>query len=697
MMLVEDLAAVVWFAGLLLLPGAAVLWTISAPSGGLPRFLVSALGVSLGYLAVAGLLLLRFGAFDPASITAVAGAPVFVAILVRAMSPPRRSRLALGPPQDLLYVSLLGAFVLGMILLAPRWTFLVAPNMDAGNYEVYGNHFWRTGHLYMEVAGLLERGVPLEWIDAGNTWSFASGSTVGRPAYLYGYPVLLAITKGVFSSPASSWILNATLAVAAAATFYLLLRSLSRSAPTAFAVGLLIVATPLFLYYSKQLMSEMLALFGILLSYNVLTDRDPTSDGTSALVAGSGVLLALLAKIDMLPAVTFLVVAACTASYRARRRGTQGPGPLTLLGVAAGVVIAAMITAWLTSRSYVAGKVAMDQYLPWRASALPDGRALLLGVGVVGAVAACLTVLRILRTAEPTAHRPEHRGVRPDPWTALAGVLVLGWIAFGIWSGWVRPSSVAFEQDHEAHNLVRLLAVFSPVLVVGAFVLSPALLRLDTARRWIVLGALAAFALVLFRSRHTPHQLWWMRRYLATALPAVALVVGGALGVTRRAWNRPGIVTAAALSAAVMFVPMQMWAAAPLFSHEVNVDAPERLERILRELPEDAPLIVLGSDSTLLGMANTLQSLRSAPTLLDVPHDRLSEAARAFPDGRLAVVSGSPLPDGERRDLELRLVQRGVFSQQWDDDLSSIAADPDHASTSIFVAYVRGEDGGGVP
>ncbi len=685
-----ELLAGIWFAVLVVLPGAALLSLVPSPGGALLRLLISSFGVSLAYLCVTGLVLLRFDSFTPGTLTLVASPPVAIAVFGH-VSSRRRLSLRLGNREDLVYGLVLGVLVLAAVVLTPRWSFLVAPNMDAGNYEVYGNFFWRSGQLYMDVADLLQRGVPLDWIDMGNTWRFDAASATGRPAYVYGYPVLLGVTKAVFASASASWILNASVAVATAILLYLLVRDVTEDGLVSLSIALMLVATPLFFYYSKQFMGEMLALFGITLSFHALSGRAGTPDMSSALVAASGVTLALLTKIDMLPVVVFLVLAAAVAAIESHRRAVEGPGSLSVLGLGAGVVVAASMTTWLVSAEYLGPRVALGRYIGPLGRGIPGGRHLLLALAAGGAIVVCLAVAMTLRGRRPDS---EVRPAIANPWGVIPVVLVLFWILFGIWNAWIRPAGVAFVQDHEAYNLVRLLPVFSPVLLVGVFVLSPAVLGLGLTRRWITIGVLAGLGFVLYESAHTPPEIWWMRRYLATLLPAAALVAAAGVAVARRVSGRPRIVTGVVVVAAIMFLPLQIRSTAPLFAHEVNVDAPQVLATILDEVPGHAPLVVLGSDKTLRGMANTLQSMREAPTLLEVPPSQLSRAAGLFPSEDFAVISGSPLPLSSTRELRLRLVEVQTFARQWSNDLDTMIADPDRAFTSPFLLYVRRGAGG---
>jgi uncharacterized membrane protein YphA (DoxX/SURF4 family) len=95
----------------------------------------------------------------------------------------------------------------------------------------------------------------------------------------------------------------------------------------------------------------------------------------------------------------------------------------------------------------------------------------------------------------------------------------------------------------------------------------PLLLRFVLGGVLIVAGALKLRAPGVFATEIANYQLFpFLAPYLAVVLPAVELLVGGALLVARRAWRR-----AAALAALVLFVQFTVAVAAATFRH-INID-----------------------------------------------------------------------------------------------------------------------------
>lgn len=655
--------------------------------------------LSLCYDAVVGLLLLRFGLFNYPVVLGLTVLPLVVALAIRGLDGAVRMLPAWGERDGtvLIPVLLAGLVVLGVVL-TPRWTFLVSPNMDAGNYETYSNHFWTTGHLYLDADELVDRGVPIEWVRSHNTWAF-DGSTAGRPNYLYAYPVLLGFVKLGFGSATVSWLLNALIGAASAVVLYLLARRFLRHVPVALAIAVTAIATPLFYYYTKQMMSEQLALLGFAVAAHGLASTDRRRDLEVALAVGGGVALMVLSKIDMYPAAGFLLLAALAASIEGRwRRQDTGPGPITVVAVGTALFSGSTLNAWLANPVYVQDKVSLSTYLPSFGSQSFDGGPLIL---IVTGAFLLMTVVWALSMRA----RPPNRDRTGAGWVATVlrvgtTILVLGWVVFGIWNLFWRPSSaVSIEESHNAYNLVRLFGLYSPVLLVLLFVNSPTVLELSPPRRWLILGAFAALGLVLFKSNHTPPDIWWMRRYLPVLLPVSVMVAAAGAewlrtridGVARA--SMAGIVVALTVATGSQVSHMRS-----LFQHEVNVDAPQRLAELASAVPDDVPVVVTEADSTIRGMANTFRSLHPATVLLNVPALELEVAVeRLTGDGPVAVISPTELDEDLRRRLDLESVHEGVFARQWSNSFDAIRDDPDAENLASYVVYLDDDGGASTP
>jgi hypothetical protein len=130
--------------------------------------------------------------------------------------------------------------------------------MDAGNYELYGNHFCKTGSYYLDGRDLLERGASSTWLASHNTWNIDPDSGLGRPSYLAAYPILLGVVKATFDSAVASPLVNAMLASISAMLMVLIGLQLVRARVVVVPLVAGLVLTPMFFYYGKQLMSEQL-------------------------------------------------------------------------------------------------------------------------------------------------------------------------------------------------------------------------------------------------------------------------------------------------------------------------------------------------------------------------------------------------------------------------------------------------------
>lgn len=662
---------------LLSVPGLVILLQLRRSVEDPAMAVIGAFALSLTYNAVVGLVLLRFGWFNQTTVT-VAVAAVALTLPLRLAVARANARRWWRRRQSLLAPGAIAIMVVVAVLVTPRWTFLVATHMDAGNYEVYSNHFWTTGELYFHVDQLVARGVPMEWIAFRNTWYF-EGNT-GRPAYFYAYPVLVGITKSTFGSYAVSWVFNGLIAAASAFSLVVVARRFVSRNLLAGAVVLPVITTPLFFYYAKQQMSEGLALFAVTAMLAFLLPTTARNRLATGFLAAAAMGLLVLTKIDtVVPALMFVGIVAYVSSTRDRKMLPSGAS----MGVASGFAVASTLNVWLVADRYLV-RVSPATYVTGldRSSLAGDGVVLLLVVAVAAILAFAVWVGRAGYLQGPSRRTFDQ---------AVAWAIVLAWWTFVLWNLTLRPATGSLESNHDAINLLRLFAVFSPlgiaVLVLGA----PTLIRLDGLKRWLSFGLVIAVGMLVLRSAHTRSEVWWMRRYLAAIVPATVVVGAGTVAWLRERAGRWRSWAGGALGLAFLVATfMQGLDMRPLFAHEVNVNAPDRLSRTLRTLPGELPLIVASDGPpAVMGMGNILRSLRTTPTLLDVPVEDLPRAMESLRPSPVAVIASRPFGRESLRSLRLELVGDGEYAVQWENWLGEIAEDPAREDPQPFYIYLE--------
>lgn len=703
-MSLSNVAGTTYLLVLFTAPGAAiVMWARRPRRLGLPLFVISAVGTSIAYVMTASLLLLWFGWFGLLQVSLVAAVPVVSAMAFggvrlgdwRLVDLDLRTSIAVGVV--VLFVVLLG-------VLTPRWTFLVSPNMDAGNYETYGNHFWKTGSLFLDAEGLQEQGVPADWIRSRNTWLVEEEAGKAKPLYFFGFPALLGIAKAAYGNPAvSTFVVIGVASLNAALLVLLALRFLKSRVLATLVTGVAVV-TPMFFYYSKQIMTEQLALFGVgwLLLLLLEEARRPGEGRAFFVIAGgAAVAIPVLTRIDAPVILMFVAAALAVLTLEGRAQRRRSPiAAATLFGLGGAAAAATALVSWQVTDLYLRSNSRLSLYLPFTESSALGDQPMHGAVGFVAAgafVALGVMVRRRAGAAHEVASVPvgrEQTAVANGTWRwsrVLVWVGVVAWIAFALWNLLLRHQGVPLEENHDAHNLVRLLRMASPAIVIGLLLAAPALLRERGIQRWLPLAGLAAVSLMVFRSSHSSPDIWWMRRYLPTLIPTFVMVT--AAGVAWLCAQRDGVrrLTVSFVGTGLaLAMLMQGLALRPLFRHEVNVRAPLAIRHVRSLIPEGVPLVALEADSTTRGMVNTLRSLRSGPTLLNVPLDEVERAVELVaPSEDFALISSDALPETVARELSAELVEEAVFPRQWTNQFDAIKADPRAAHHEDFFVYIR--------
>lgn len=691
------------------LPGFGLLLLLRRRPICMPLLVPSVVGVSVAYAVVAALVLLRGGFFSTTTVTICAMIPLAAAGIKQGLSFPRNLSSTIDIRTSLSLVALMGGLVL-VVALTPSWTFLISPNMDAGNYETYSNHFWTTGSLYLDAGSLVDRGIPLTWVESKNTWIFSEGSTVGRPAYLYAYPALLGIVKAVTDSTTTSWLVNAFFGGFNLALLFLLAGWYLRSRLLRIGLVALIAVTPLFFYYSKQLMSEQTSLFAMLLLLVALLSLAGDNGGVNGVESGSGdrwwtltasagILLLLLVRIDALFPVMALVAVLGMAQlegWKTEHRFPLAPSTFGAMGVAA--AMGAGLTSWLASSQYLR-HARLGTLLPQlEGSRLGEASIYLpIGLGIAAMLVGLGLITRQLsgRSMSGRPMRSWPRVRTPAAFRMAIWVMGGGWLLFALWNLTIRPASVALAVDHDAHNLSRLIELASPVMVTGVALLAPVVFRVQGLRRWLPVGLLLTFAVFLYQSNHTSPDVWWMRRYL-TFLPGLGIIVL-ALGIgwiIDRFGSRQRLAVAALAGVIAAGVLVQAGTMRSLLRHEVNVNAPESLATLRSHVRPNSPVIAIRGNSIVRGMVNTLRSLHQGKVILNVDPDDLGAAVHALGShSAYTVISPKHLSKEILDELSLERAFEGTYERQWTSWMDDIRADPDRAKTASYVLYRSADDG----
>jgi multisubunit Na+/H+ antiporter MnhG subunit len=370
------------------------------------------------------------------------------------------------------------------------------------------------------------------------------------------------------------------------------------------------------------------------------------------------------------------------------RERADRPLALSYLAIATAAVVATAVNLALVDRDYIAlGVRDLGQFLPGLGAA--DGRVAFAALGSgLSAVFAALGFIRL-------RDRPQRLWNR-SPLSSRGLMLVsLGlWLLFVLWNLTLRPMGTPVEVDHDAHNLLRLFMVSTPLGLILLITLSPLVATARGSRAWMTLASIGYLAFMVLFSSHTAPDVWWMRRYLPVLLPAVALVVGiGVQWLTERSRNRyPRVIPGLLISVVLVGTALQGVGMSNLvLRHEVNTEAPTRMIELMAALPPDAPVVVMHRGSrTVLGMGNALRALRPVATLFVKDPADIAVAIKvvqAVAGVAPVVISGDLIDDLIADAMGLKIVHRGTYPRQWADTLALIAENPTSGRHDGYLIY----------
>jgi hypothetical protein len=696
MMLVELMHAGALLLALVLLPGLLICLSLR----GTPRewlgLLICSIGVSLAYLIPLGIGLLGLSLFNLQAL-AIGCTPVLALALWRRAELRAAVRaLRIEPGNASAVAVVLGG--LGVMLLAtPHWSFLINVAWDAGSYETYANHFWRTGSLQLDISDLLARDLPIEWGLSSHTWIAEHDQDAQlSPDYLLGFPVYLGLVKLLLGRPDAAWVAMALISLVSAGLLTLIAVRLSGRWWLGALIVLSIISMPLFYYYAKLAMSEQLGLLGLLLATFVMLESEPDGSrdedvwGPSLLIF-CGLLVTFLTKLDAFPFALFfaatMAIAVTEQSTRASRFARAGVAAAIAFAAAAVVHVFTADADYLSKFSIFAPQTA------WPIPLLLIYAALILGIAFATRywsqhAPAALARPAVARSLSLTA-------------TAVASAL---WVLFMLWSWMLRPVEWSGDplEDHDLANLVRLSAVTSPVLLSFTLMAFPVVLaKAAPALRSLLLAFGLFLCYLLWNSHHSPYELIWMRRYLMPLIPIMAMVAPAAAGmlVSRRVLAAPALAAALAALIGVQLVLLE-----PLLNHELHTRTADQILALNDRIPSQALLIINtppesrvrpeSGDWMLRGAGNTLRSLRDGPTLLNVPIASLDKAIEAFSEVEPVFVLATRLPPpGMLETLALEPQDSMRLSTQYSSWLVRIREDPVKTKTiSVYVMKRRETD-----
>lgn len=621
---------------LFVIPGSLLILIIWGRFSDLAETLLYGFAISTSLVIALSATLLLAGVFSILALLLAVGSLIIGLVIAgtalrrfnRASARNLISRESLSRSLGPLFVAVL---VLAIGLLTPHWNFLLGSNMDAGNYEIYGNHFVRTGSFLLESSALVESGVPPEFVESGNSWNVVPGTNEAKPSFFPGFSILLAVFKGIFNTPLASTFAPIALAAASAG---LLARAASHIVRRAFVGTLIVVAavlTPLFFFYSKQIMAEAVALLGVSLIVDTLLryrSWAPAKVGLFGTGIGIGLFLALTAKLDAYVLLALVPIGLLLALFEARpEQPTPSGHPVFSILPLAGVVSGSVLVASMVDPGYASKLVPgrLSQYISPPLAIIAYG--VTFGALMVGVWLSPRWKSRWLGDrdqTQPGAISPWRHRLAAAHW-ALAGA----WAVFLLWNLVYRPRT-PFEIDHNPHNLPRLFDVVDPTIMTVFLLCSIVVLLWPGPDRPVLIMLIIGLGILIVASRHNRSELWWMRRYLFYLIPAVSIGIAGGLTriFDRAAGQRGREASILALAVAVLLgvSGIRVVDMDPLFQLEYNSDIPTELEELSAMLqPGDFVVIPQGNPS-VRALVNTKRSLDGQPMFGPVPPDRIYDA-----------------------------------------------------------------------
>ncbi len=552
-----------------------------------------------------------------------------------------------------------------LLLWTPHWNFFCAGGMDAGNYELYSNHFWKNNSLYFDITNYREKGIPSSWLVFRNSWnSDPSIQNVLRPSYLFGFPAYLAVIKAVIGSEFSSSYGVILLALLTLGLITSTVQHLSGGKLSATLTAICTCLTPIFFYYSKNIMSEALALLGAMsLTYMLCTINDRTYR-TTFVVSLCGLFIIFISKLD-----SYLLLAGFSVGALYLFVSSQDFFKQTL-PVLWAAALAGILTAFtnvhLINPSYL-------KQFSIEAIENITGHPFVVSYSLgFFCLIAILAISSKFKRLISFSQKTETILTNLITWS-----IIILYVVFIGWNLTLRPYyAPAGITGHDHLNLIRLFwATFPIALAIILLAIPAALLIGNPIKRFTLISFLVVFLYSIYRSHHSPYDIWWMRRYLVPLVTLAAISIG--------LCSSRSILKSRSLSIAIgalgfSLIPLQVYYMAPFFQHEVNTITRTEINNVLSAIPDSALLIAEQDDNPSLGasinaLGNTIRPLRTGPTLLNVPTNQFTRALTLLGTDSAYIISLHNCSKYKRR---CRLIFSGSYSHQWSGTRENINSDP---------------------
>lgn len=447
----------------------------------------------------------------------------------------------------------LPALALAALLMFPGFRY-AAGDKDPGIYVLHAQSISDSGELRIEKSALQRTGVFTQDDTSGTQWRGfepATGKATIVPSFYHLWPALLATAFDVMGFRALS-VAVPLLGLLGVLLIFALARRVVP--PWVAGVSALLLATNMMQvwqarYPSTEVLAQVLfvgALFAVVVAVQTRAVPIALVGGTLVTVGfltrGEGVLLVMLA----------LLAAGVAIGADLHRRlawwfavGVLWPLPL------------AVFQAYVVAKGY-----SLNNGVP---SASTLGAVLVMAAGVA--------VAGSWRRYGPRAwHRLTSWVARPRvSWwiraVVTAGAVVLFVIGglrplFGLAYGDRNGDSIRTFDERSLHRLALFFGWPALVLMLGGFVW--AVWAKWSALRTIVVSSATAFlVLFLYKARNSPQMMWWGRRFIPSAVPAIVLLAAMALCavvVLRPRRRRAGYaVVGAVLAFTVVMQTAQSW------------------------------------------------------------------------------------------------------------------------------------------
>jgi hypothetical protein len=122
--------------------------------------------------------------------------------------------------------------------------------------------------------------------------------------------------------------------------------------------------------------------------------------------------------------------------------------------------------------------------------------------------------------------------------------------------------------------------------------------------------------------------------------------------------------------------------------HFVNYRAPKAQEQLQMIIPENALVITTESNSIVRGAMNTFRSMRSGPTLLNVPVDDIGICLNKFEDyqDNTYIVTQDKLDKLEYTE-EYIFKNKGLFYKGWVNSIKALIKNPWYEKRTTYYVY----------